>query len=306
MASKASAANKSHYETLASLMAKGEIQGPDQTIEWADIHWTSLTAEPRGVDYIEADADGVPAMWVTPKAADQGRVIFYAHGGGFVSGSIYTHRKLVGHLAKAAGCRALIFEYAYAHQRKYPHQLGATVTAYRWLLKQGVDPTHIAFAGDSAGAILVFGALQRARADGLPFPAAVMMISGWFDLAQTGASYETNRTKDIAFAKEGVDWLAASILGENADHRDPLASALYADLRGLPPVYLQAGADETLLDDSRMFAERARAAGVDIELDVYPEMLHSFQMMAGRAREADAAIGQMAHWVRPRLGLEQL
>ncbi|AYG69583.1 alpha/beta hydrolase (plasmid) [Rhizobium sp. CCGE531] len=303
MASNASSANKNHYETLALAMSRGEIRSPEDNIEWADIHWTSLTAEPRGVDYIEADADGVPALWIVPKRASEDRVIFYAHGGGFIGGSIYTHRKMVGHLAKAIGCRALMFQYAYAHQKKYPHQLETAVSAYRWLLKQDVDPKHMAFAGDSAGAILTFGALQRARSEGIPLPAAAMIISGWFDLAQTGATYEINRAKDIAFAKEGVDWLAANVLGEGADHKNPLASALYADLRGLPPVYLQAGADETLLDDSRMFAERAKAAGVEVQLDIYPEMLHSFQMMAGRAPEADAAIEQLAKWGRSKLGL---
>lgn len=303
MQGKASDANKIHYETLASLMARGELQAAEALIEWADIHWPSLTAEPRGVDYIEADAGGVPGMWISPKGARQDRVILYAHGGGFVGGSIYTHRKLVGHIAKAVGCRALIFGYAYAHQHKYPHQLDTATRVYRWLLGEGLDPTHIALAGDSAGAILVYGALQRARAAGVPLPAAVIVISGWFDLTQSGASYEINRAKDPAFAKEGVDWLAANILGDGADRRDPLASPLHADLRGLPPVYLQAGADETLLDDSRMFADRARAAGIEVELDVVPGMLHSFQMMAGRAPEADAAIARLARWARPKLGL---
>jgi acetyl esterase/lipase len=303
MESKTSIANKIHYETFASLMSRGEIQGPEETIQWHDIHWTSLTAEPRGVDYVEVDADGVPAMWITPKDASEDRVIFYAHGGGFVSGSIYTHRKMVGHLTKAVGCRALIFDHAYAHQQKYPHQLDSAVTAYRWLLAQGTNPARIAFAGDSAGAILIFGTLQRARAEGMPFPVAVMMISGWLDLALTGATYETNRAKDIAFSKEGVDWLATNLLGEGADRTNPQVSALYADLSGLPAMYLQAGADETLLDDSRMFAERAKAAGVDVRLDVYPGMLHSFQMMAGRAEEADKAINQLAKWVKPKLGL---
>ncbi|RUW97588.1 alpha/beta hydrolase, partial [Mesorhizobium sp. M8A.F.Ca.ET.059.01.1.1] len=128
------------------------------------------------------------------------------------------------------------------------------------------------------------------------------IISGWFDMAMTAASYETNREKDPAFAKAGVDWLAANFIGD-ADRRDPEVSALYADLSGFPPVFLQAGADETLVDESRMFAERARQAGVETRLDVFDGMLHSFQMMAGRAPEADDAIARFATWVRPRLGL---
>jgi epsilon-lactone hydrolase len=300
MASPSSEANRTHYETLAATVTKG--LSPEAQIEWNDVHWAALTAEPGGVDYLEADAGGIPVMWIVPRGAAEDRVIFYAHGGGFVSGSIITHRKMIGHLAKAVGCRALLFAYSYAHQQKYPSQLNTTVAAYRWLLDQGIKAEHVAIGGDSGGAALAFGALQRFRDEGLPQPAAAMIMSGWLDMALTGASYETNREKDVFFSKMGVAWLASNILGENGDRHDPYASPLYADLRGFPPIYLQAGADETLVDDSRMFAERAKTAGVEVRLDVFPEMLHSFQMMAGRAPEADEAISRFADWVRPKLG----
>jgi monoterpene epsilon-lactone hydrolase len=303
MASKQSLANRTHYAAMAA--KAGQPMTPEEIIEHNDIHWTALTAEPGDVDYFEVDAEGVPAMWVAPKGAAEDRAIFYAHGGGFVSGSIYTHRKMVGHLAKAAGCRALIFDYPYAHQAKYPAQLETTIAAYRWLLGQGISAEHVAMAGDSCGAILTFGALQRARDEKLRQPAAVMVISGWLDMALTGASYETNRDKDPFFSKAGCDWLVTNFLGDG-DRRDPLVSALYADLAGFPPIFLQAGADETLVDDSCMFAERAKEAGVEIRLDVFPEMLHSFQMMAGRAPEADDAIGRSSEWVRPKLGLAKV
>src|SRR5215813_1284119 len=127
MASAQSLANRKHWE---SADRNGPL-APDAAIEWNDIHWTPLTAEPRGVDYIEVNADGVSAMWILPKGAADDRVILYSHGGGFVSGSIYTHRKMVGHLAKAAGCRGLLFEFPYAHERKHPAQLDAAVTVYR-------------------------------------------------------------------------------------------------------------------------------------------------------------------------------
>jgi epsilon-lactone hydrolase len=303
MASKQSLANKLHYEALAAIAAKGPTS-PQDNIDLSESQWPALTAEPRGVDYIEADAGLIPAMWIVPKGATEDRVIFYSHGGGFVGGSIYTHRKMVGHLAKAVGCRALVFGYPYAYQRKYPAQLEAAFATYHWLLDQGVRAERIAAAGDSAGAILTFGVVQCARAAGLPLPSAIMLISGWLDMALTGASYETNRTKDIFFAKETVAWLVSNALGDG-DRHDPLASPLYADFRGLPPIYLQAGADETLVDESRMLAARAEQAGVEVKLDVFPEMLHSFQMMAGRAPEADDAIGRFAKWVRPKLGLDE-
>lgn len=299
-----SLANKKHYEILAVIMAQTQPL-EEQTEFDEDADWAALSAEPGDVDYIEADADGVKAMWVAPKGSVEDRVIFYAHGGGFVSGSINTHQKMVGHLAKAAGCRALMFEYAYADaQHLYPHQLNTTMTAYRWLLGQGIKAKHIALGGDSCGAILMFGVLQQARSEELPQPAAVLILSGWLDMELTGESYETNREKDIFFSRETVDWLTANILGEKGDRRNPLANPLYADLTGFPPVYLQAGADETLVDDSRMFAMRAKEAGVEVKFDVFPHMLHSFQMMAGRAPEADEAIARLAKWAQPKLELK--
>jgi monoterpene epsilon-lactone hydrolase len=298
MASTQSLANREHWESAAR---NGPLP-PDAAIEWHDIHWTPLTAEPRGVDYIEVNANGVPAMWIRPKGAVEDRVILYSHGGGFVAGSIYTHRKMVGHLAKAVGCRGLLFEFPYAHERKHPAQLDTAVTVHRWLQDQGVKAEHIVAAGESAGAILTVGLLQRARETGLAQPAAAMIMSGWFDLAVTGASFVTNREKDPFFTKSTVEWLASNFVGDG-DRRDPHASPLYADLTGCPPIFLQAGGDETLVDDSRRFAERATQAGVEVRLDVFPEMLHSFQMMAGRAPEADDAIRRLAEWVRPKLGL---
>jgi epsilon-lactone hydrolase len=209
---------------------------------------------------------------------------------------------MVGHLAKAIGCKAFIYDYAYAHEHKYPHQLDTAFAAYRWILKQGIASQHIAMAGDSCGAILTFGTLQLNRDKKVDQPAAVMIISGWLDMTLSGASYETNREKDLFFNKPGVEWLVGNFLG-NGDRTSPYVSALFADLRGFPPIFLQAGADETLVDESRMFADRAKKAGHEIRLDVFPDMLHSFQMMAGRAPEADEAIKRFAAWVQPKLGL---
>ncbi|MER8696566.1 alpha/beta hydrolase [Mesorhizobium opportunistum] len=208
MASTESGANKIHYETIAA--NAGKLTSPQAVIDFNDTHWTALTGEPRGVDYIEVDAGGVPAMWIAPKGADAQRVLFYAHGGGFVGGSIYTHRKLAGHLAKAIGCRALLYDYPLAHQAKHPAQLEAAMTAWNWLTDEGFDPGRIVIAGDSCGAVLTYGLLQRLRAQGRPLPVATLIISGWFDMALTAASYETNRDKDPAFAKAGVDWLVAN------------------------------------------------------------------------------------------------
>jgi len=284
------------------IAARLALEGPDGAAADGE-SWGDLTAEPRGVDYIETGAGGRPAMWAVPKESVADRVLLCMHGGGFVSGSLYTHRKLFGHLAKATGARALIFDYHLAPARTHPTQVDDATAVYRWLLDEGIRPDHIAFTGDSAGGGLSITAQLRARELGLPRPAAAMPFSPWVDMEVLGESYDTNRDRDPFFHREFVRQLTGTFLGEFGDPRDPLANPLFADLSGLGPIYIQAGGDETLLDDARRLAEHARRAGVEVRLDVFPDMLHTFQMAAGRAPEADAAIGRMAAWVRPRLGL---
>jgi epsilon-lactone hydrolase len=238
-----------------------------------------------------------------PVGAAEDRVLLCIHGGGFISGSIYTHRKLFGHLAKQAGARALIFNHRLVPEHRHPAPLDDATTVYRWLLDQGISPAHIAFTGDSSGGGLSITTQLRAREQGLRLPAAAMPFSAWVDMEVSGESYQTNRDKDAFYYQEVVQWLVDTFLGENGDRRDPLANPLYTDLTGLPPMYIQVGGDETLLDDSRRLAEHARTAGVEVSLDIFPEQQHTFQMAAGRAPEADDAIRRMAAWVRPKLGL---
>jgi acetyl esterase/lipase len=265
--------------------------------------WEDLTAEPDGVEYVGTTVSGLPAMWLLPEERAHDRVLLCLHGGGFVSGSIATHRKLFGHLAKAVGVRGLVFAYHLAPGHTHPAQVDEALDVYRWLLERGVRPEHIAVTGDSCGGGLSMTLQLRAREKGLPLPAAAMPFSPWVDLEVTGDSYTTNRGRDAFFRAELVRELARTYLGPGGDVRDPSANPLHADLTGLPPVYIQAGGDEVLLDDARRLAEHARRAGVEVRLDVFPEMQHTFQMAAGRAPEADAAIAMMAEWVRPKLGL---
>jgi acetyl esterase/lipase len=298
MASKQSEAVRRRWEAARLAMVRPDGTGPD------DESWGDLTAEPRGVDYLETEVDGLPAMWAVPKRANTHRVLLCLHGGGFVGGSVYTHRKMFGHLAKAAGVRALLVGYRLLPEGGgYPVPVDETTAAYRWLLDQGTAAGHIAFAGDSVGGWLAITAQLRAREQGLPLPAAAALISPLADMEANGESYETNQDKDPFFRRELVRGLIRNFLGETGDLRDPLANPLYADLTGLGPVYIQAGGDEALLDDARRLDEHARKAGVDARLDIFPGMLHTFQMAAGRAPEADEAIRGMAGWVRPRLGV---
>jgi len=278
-------------------MVQPGFEAPD------DESWGDLTAEPRGVDYLETEAGGLPAMWAVPKRASTDRVLMCVHGGGFVSGSIYTHRKMFGHLARATGARALLVSYRLLPEGVFPGPVDDVTNAYRWLLDQGISAGRIAFAGDSVGGWLAITVQLRAREQGWPLPAAALLISPCVDMATTGESYETNQDSDPFFKPDVVRAIIRSFLGEGADARDPRANPLYADLGGLGPIYIQAGGDETLAGDARLLDEHARKAGVDVRLDVFPDMLHTFQMAAGRAPEADDAIREMADWVRPRLGL---
>ncbi|MEU9023372.1 alpha/beta hydrolase [Actinomadura sp. NPDC048394] len=302
MASKRSEIVRDHWRSMTEAAIANPNQTPEEVRERVERYWPGLTAEPGGVDYLEAEVGGLPALWAVPKGAAEGRVIFSVHGGGGVSGSIYTHRKLFGHLAKAVGARALLVEYRLVPPESHPVPLDDTTAAYRWLLDQGVDAGHIALVGDSVGGGLAVSTMLRAREEGRPTAAALMLMSPWVDLTVSNETFETNRENEAFFYKEVVSYLAMAYLG-GADPKEPLASPLYADLSGLPPTYIQVGGHETLLGESLQFEQNARKAGVDVKLDVFPEQLHTFQMAAGKSAVSDDAIRKLAEWVRPKLGL---
>ncbi len=261
-----------------------------------------LARDPGGVDYLEAEAGGTPCLWAVPKACRENRVLLSLHGGGCVTGSRFSHRKLFAHVAKAVGCRALIVDYARAPEHQHPSQVNECVKVYEWLLTLGVAAEHIATVGDSAGGNLCTTVVLRARAKELPLPAAVMPLSPWYDMESTAASLETNAHVDRLVSPEMSHNMAQMYLGQ-ASPKDPLANPLYADFTGFPPLYIQVGGYEGILDDALRVAERAKAAGVEVRCDVFPEMQHVFQFMAGHAPEADDAIQQLAAWVKPKLGL---
>ena len=266
--------------------------------------WGDLTAEPRGVDYVEFAASGLPALWAVPQGCAEDRVLLCMHGGGFIGGSIYTHRKLYAHIAKAVGARALLFDYRLAPEHVHPAQVDDATALYQWLIdEQGLEPEHVAFAGDSSGGGLAMSTQLRARERRLPLPAAALLMSPWVDIEQSGESYRSNWATETFFYKELVDGLAAIFLGPEGDPRDALASPIRADIHGLAPLFIQVGGHETLLDDSRGLTERARAAGVETRLEVFAGQQHTFQMAAGRSAEADRAIEMFAGWLRPKLGL---
>src|SRR5579862_6656233 len=226
MPSTQSAAVRRRWEASRLAMVQPGFDAPD------DESWGDLTAEPRGVDYLETEAGGLPAMWAVPKDASVDRVLMCIHGGGFVSGSIYTHRKMFGHLAKAAGARALLVSYRLLPEGVFPGPADDVMGAYQWLLDQGVSAGRIAFAGDSVGGWLAVIVQLRAREQGLPLPAAALLMSPCVDMEATGESYRVNQDSDPFFKVAVVRGIIRSFLGDGTETRDPRANPLYAELSG--------------------------------------------------------------------------
>jgi len=263
-----------------------------------DSHWGDVTAEPGGVDYLEVDADGVPALWAVPHGAPDDGVLLCLHGGGFVGGSMYTHRKMFAHLAKLAGVRALIIDYRRTPEFQHPAALEDSIQAYEWLRANGY--TKIAITGDSAGGLLTLTTTLRVREK----PAAIMPFSAWTDMELGGDSIKTNVATDVLFGGDrpmNLTGLVQLYLGPDGDPADPEASPLNADLSGLPPTYLQVSDAEMLLDDTIRLHEKALRQGVDSTVDVVPGQQHTFQIAAGYDKVADEALDRMADWVRPKL-----
>ncbi|MFC5995843.1 alpha/beta hydrolase [Pseudonocardia hispaniensis] len=258
-------------------------------------------AEPAGVTYEEVDAGGVAALWCRPEGAVTDGALLYTHGGGFACNSMHSHRKLAGHLARAAGMPALVIDYRLAPEHPFPAQLADAVTAYRWLLDQGVPAGRIATAGDSAGGNLATAVVLKLREEGVALPGAIVGLSPWYDMEHKGKTLESNAATDALVQLPILQGMSAMFLGEQGSPTDPLANPLHADVTGLPPIYLTAGGHETLLDDTERFADKARAAGVVVTVRIEPGQQHVYPFMAGRAPEADAAIADIGAWLRVAL-----
>ncbi|WP_342712697.1 alpha/beta hydrolase [Bradyrhizobium sp. B124] len=237
-------------------------------------------------------AGGIDGEWLVPRGAPRDKAVLYFHGGGFRIGSVASHRDLAARTADASGCRVLSINYRLAPEHRFPAALDDALIAYQHLCDQGLRPADIAFAGDSAGGNLVLVAMLAARDRGLPLPAAGALMSPWTDLAATGASYESRAAADPIHQRAMILALAKNYLDKDGDPRNPLASPLYADLTGLPPLLVQVGDRETVRDDSVDLAARAKAAGGDVELQVWDGMIHVFQMFPEipQAREAIASL----------------
>jgi monoterpene epsilon-lactone hydrolase len=262
--------------------------------------WSGFSRPPEDCNYEPVAPGNVSGEWIVPPGATKDGVILYLHGGGYVICSPNTHRELAAQLAKATGCRALVLEYRLAPEFPFPAAVEDSVNAYRWLLAQGFKADQITMAGDSAGGGLVVATLVAIRYFGLPQPAAAASLSPWTDLACTGGTLETKAQEDPIVSRPLLEQLAQMYLA-GADPKAPLASPLYADLRGLAPLLIQVGTAETLLDDAKRLAEKIRSQGGKVELQEWEGMPHVWHFFVSFLPEAKDALAYVGSFLRERM-----
>ncbi len=261
------------------------------------------TPVPEGVTFTAVDAGGVPAEWNDGEGVRQDRVLIYYHGGGYCMGSLDTHRGHTARISQLANLRVLAVDYRLGPEHPHPAAVEDAVTGYRFVLNQGIAPGKIALAGDSAGGGLTVAALLSIRDQGLPLPACGAGISSWTDLTASGDSIKTKAKEDpMIGGTDALELMVEAYVGVDGDRKAPLASPLFADLSGLPPLLLQVGTAEVLLDDSTRLAERAEAAGVDVTLKVWQDMFHVWHAFAELLPEGMEATQELADYVNARLG----
>ena len=253
------------------------------------------------VTIFEIDAGGVPCQWITASGVPQDRLIIYLHGGAYATCSPTTHKDLISRLSLASGTAALGVDYRLAPEYLFPAAVEDCLAAYNWALSHGFEPGNIVLAGDSAGGGLVISVLLAARDSALPLPAAGVCFSPWVDLECTGESMSVNDHLDAFIKYEGLFARAQSYLGE-ADPKHPWASALYADLHGLPPLLIHVGSAETLLDDSTRLAILAKDSGVDVSFKIWDDMVHVWQLFASVLPEGQQSIDESGEFIRSKLG----
>ena len=270
------------------------------TVEEFRVWYEQFTAQfelPEDAVFEQVGAGGVSAEWISTPGVAEDRVVMYLHGGGYMIGSMRTHRSPLSYLSRVSGARVLGLNYRLAPEHPFPAAVEDSVAAYRWLLAEGVSPHRIAIGGDSCGGGLTIATLVALKYFGDPLPAAGISHSGWTDLAHTGDTFETKAEEDPLIDKEMLEGMAAAYLGDRS-RTTPLASPYYADLQGLPPLLVQVGTAEVLLDDSLRLADRAKEAGVDVTLEVWDDMPHVWQAFASFLPEAREALDHCGQFVQ--------
>lgn len=258
---------------------------------------TRLLRRVRGVTVEETRVNDLYAEWLRPKNARDGKVLLYLHGGAYVLGNCQTHRHMVSHIAKAARMNALVPDYRLAPEHRFPAAIDDAVGVYRSLLADGFKAEDIHIAGDSAGGGLTVATLLSLRHAGDPLPASVVLLSPFLDITASGESTTTRATQDPWFHVKDVAVAARYYCNDDSELRNPLVSPVFANVAGLPPTYIQVGDDEILLSDSTRFADKLKEAGGEVELEVWPEMWHVFQLFVGKMPEARKAVNKIGAYL---------
>ncbi len=261
----------------------------------------AIDPPPDDIVFSPATIGAMQAEWSLAPGSDARRVLLYFHGGGYCSGSITSHRGMVGRVGRDAAIRTLAIAYRLAPEAPYPAALEDALAAWRFLRDQGYAPGSIAVGGDSAGGNLTLALMLRLRAMGEALPAAAWLVSPWLDLRMTGKTLDSKAAIDPLISRDYLNGLAAAFLAGH-DPGDPEVSPLYADLAGLPPVLIQVGSSETLLDDAVRVAAALGAAEVRTTLEIWPRMIHAWMLWSERLTAGRAASDQAARWLRAALG----
>lgn len=241
---------------------------------------------------------GIPGEWSIAPGSDAARVLIYFHGGGYCSGSIVSHRRLVTEAGRAAAARTLAIEYRLAPEHPFPAAFDDALAAWRFLRAQGVAAKNIAVGGDSAGGGLSIALTNRLCTDGEEQPACVWLISPWTDLTMSGSTMVSKDAVDPMIRKAYLEELAGSYVPAVMDRKDPRVSPLFADLTGFPPMLVQVGSDETLLDDAVRFAAAAGAAEVAVTLEIWPHMIHAWPVWNARLESGRRALAKAGAFMR--------
>lgn len=260
---------------------------------------SALRPLPADVRTQVVDASGVPAEWVSIEGNAATPTVLFLHGGGYCIGSINTHRLWAADTARATGGRVLLVDYRLAPEHPHPAAVDDAIAAYRWLLRQEIDPGALAMIGDSAGGGLTAATLLALHDAGDPLPAAAVLFSPWLDLTCTSESFQNKAEQDCVLSQLNLSTWAQMYADDG--RREPLVSPLYGDLSGLPPMLVLVGTAELLLDDSTQFTERARAAGVDVTLEVWDDMIHIWPILAWMLPEGQQAIERSATFIKERV-----
>ncbi len=260
---------------------------------------TARMKMPKGVQTETAQIEQMAAEWIIPEQAVPGKVLLYIHGGGFISGSVQTHRMHVAKFAMGSGLKSLLFNYRLAPEHPFPAAPEDCVTAYRWLLRQGYAPEDIVVGGESAGGTLTLALLLALKEEKIALPAAAFSISPVTDLRCGADSFRTNAKQDIA-PQGAWDVWTGYYIGDQ-EPTLPLLSPLMGNYEGLPPLYICVGTHEIHLDDCVNVAQKAKAAGVAVTLRIWPNMIHAFPILSPLFPEAKQALGEICAFAREQV-----